>query len=132
MWNLGSLCLVLFIAFASCADEGTDKCINYCNDKYNPICAKNDTYTLRFVNDCKMQYENCRSDSKFKKLIEDEEECKKFENSGCAFKCSSEPKEICAYNGDEYKEFVNPCQMISANCKTSKSEYGKTIELNII
>lgn len=112
--------LISCIAFA----VGEDKCTNYCNDEYNPICVQNDKHTIRFVNDCRMGYENCRSsEPKFKKLTDDEA-CKKFENTGCAFKCSSEPKEVCASNGgDEYKEFVNTCQMTSVNCNTSKSKY---------
>lgn len=118
-------CLVFLFALTKLtesADAETQNCPINCNNIYKPICAQHDFSTFRFVNDCFMGYENCRSGSNFKKL-DDDEPCAKFENTGCAFKCSSKAEEMCAFNGDEYKEFVNSCQMISMNCNSSKSEY---------
>lgn len=114
MMALGK-CFIFAIAMSSFA-MGVDKCTNYCNNIYKPICAQSDQIlpnllmTIKFVNDCFMGLANCRS------------ACSKFENTGCVFKCSSEPQEICAYNGEEYKDFVNPCEMKAVNCNTSKSE----------
>lgn len=118
--DLGKYFIIITL-IASLA-ESDDKCTNCSDKKYNPICAQSDSNTIRFVNECWMDYENNRSGSNFKKLnIEDD--CTRFENTGCAFKCSSEPNEVCAYNGDEYREFVNSCQMISVNCRNPKSKY---------
>lgn len=115
------LSFIVSISFVEAAEN--EKCINFCNDKYNPVCAKRENDVVKFANDCWMGYENCKSDTKLKfTKLPDNEACAKFENTGCAIKCSSEPKEVCAHNGVEYKEFVNNCQMSSANCQNPKSK----------
>lgn len=123
MIGLGS-CFIFIFALTKLTESAVpNNCTIYCDNIFKPICAQSDSNTFRFVNECFMGYENCRSGSNFKKVNDDNEACTKFENTGCAFKCSSKPEEVCAFNEDEYKEFVNTCQMISINCNTDKSEF---------
>ena len=92
------------------------ECSN-CSDEYKPICAKNyeNNETIRFANECWMNSMN----KGFQKL-DDESDCTKFENTGCAFKCSSEENKVCAYNESEYQTFTNYFQLTSKNCNSPK------------